>query len=98
SLFHDWLNDGRVGLHHVGILVGDFAVAERVCADAGASVLLEGTMSGGRGRFFYARMTESAPFLEVIEPAGKLLIGFEYMREAARHWDGHDPVRRAARR
>ena len=98
SIFHDWQEDGREGLHHVGILVGDIAIAERVCADAGASVLLEGTMSGSRGRFFYARTAESAPFLEVIEPAGKLLKGFEYMRETARNWDGEQPIRRAGSR
>ncbi len=94
SIFHDWQKDGREGLHHIGILVGDIAMAERACIDAGASVLLEGTMSGERGRFFYARMADSAPFLEVIEPTGKLLKGFEYMRGAARNWDGRDPVRR----
>lgn len=95
SIFQSWQKDGREGLHHVGILVGDIAMAERVCADAGASVLLEGAMSGERGRFFYAQMAESAPYLEVIEPTGKLLKGFEYMREAARNWDGCDPIRRA---
>ncbi len=95
SIFHDWQKEGREGLHHVGILVGDIAMAEKVCVDAGASVLLEGTMSGGRGRFFYARMADFAPFLEVIEPSSKLLAAFEFMREAARNWDGRDPVRRA---
>lgn len=94
SIFLDWQKDGREGLHHIGILVGDIAMAERVCADAGATVLLEGTMAGGRGRFFYAGMAEPAPFLEVIEPTGKLLKGFEYMRDAARNWDGRDPIRR----
>lgn len=97
SIFHDWQKEGREGLHHIGILVGDIAAAERGCADAGASILLEGTMSGDRGRFFYARMAGPAPFLEVIEPGSKLLKSFEYMRAAARNWDGYDPIRRAGR-
>ena len=98
SIFHDWQKDGREGLHHVGILVGDIAMAERVCADAGAAVVLDGTMHGGRGRFFYAQTAGPAPFLEVIEPAGKLLAAFGHMREAARNWDGRDPVRRVSSR
>ena len=96
SIFHSWRKDGREGLHHVGILVGDIAMAERVCIGAGASVLLEGTMHNERGRFFYARTAESAPFLEVIEPSGRLLKSFAHMREAARSWDGRDPIRRAS--
>ena len=98
SIFRDWQKDGREGLHHVGILVGDIAMAERVCAGAGAPVELDGTMQGGRGRFFYARMAEPAPFLEVIEPGSKLLAAFRHMREAARTWDGRDPVRRVSSR
>ena len=54
--------------------------------------------TGGRGRFFYARTAGPAPFLEVIEPGSKLLAAFGHMREAARTWDGRDPVRRVSSR
>ncbi len=94
SIFLPWQEEGREGLHHLGVLVGDLARARTVCLGAGATIVQEGAMPKGRGRFFYAQLDGLPPLIEVIEPHSSLLRRFAFMREAARNWDGSDPVRR----
>lgn len=97
SIYLPWQQEGREGLHHLCILVGDLEMARETCARAGAAIVQEGTMPKARGSFLYAQMKESEPLVEIIQPSGALLRAFAVMREAARGWDGSDPVRRSGR-
>jgi catechol 2,3-dioxygenase-like lactoylglutathione lyase family enzyme len=94
SIYTSWLREGRQGLHHVCIVADDMAHARKVCADAGAAVEQEAILPGG-GEVIYVN-TGGGPgtLVEIVKPPEGLLAAFEMFREAARSWDGTDPVRR----
>jgi hypothetical protein len=81
-------------LHHSCILTDDIARARRIALDAGATLLVEARV-GADGAVFYAD-TGNGPgsIVEVLQPATGSEGLFAMIREAARGWDGSDPVRR----
>ncbi len=94
SIYKAWRDGGHEGLHHVCILVDDMAHARAVCADAGASVAQEGLVPNG-GEVIYVD-TGGGPgtMVEILKPGPGSREFFAMMRDAARGWDGSDPVRR----
>jgi catechol 2,3-dioxygenase-like lactoylglutathione lyase family enzyme len=94
SIYKTWRDEGREGLHHVCILVEDMAEARRVCAEAGARVRQEAKVPGG-GEVIYVD-TGGGPgtMVEILKPAPGGRAFFDMMRQAARGWDGADPIRR----
>ena len=94
SIYKTWRDEGREGVHHVCILVDDMAEARRICAAAGAEVVQEGTLQGG-GEVIYVD-TGGGPgtMVEILKSAPGGPAFFAHMREAARGWDGSDPIRR----
>jgi hypothetical protein len=93
SIYKAWRDEGREGLHHVCILVGDMAVARAACASSGAAVAQEGMLAGG-GEVIYVD-TGGGPgtMVEILQPGPGTAGFFAMMREAARGWDGRDPLR-----
>ncbi len=81
-------------LHHSCILTDDIARARHIALDAGATLLVEARV-GADGAVFYAD-TGNGPgsIVEVLQPATGSEGMFAMIREAARGWDGSDPVRR----
>jgi hypothetical protein len=67
--------------------------ARAVCTKAGAQVLQEGKVPGG-GEVIYVD-TGGGPgtMVEILKPAPGGHEFFAFMRQAARDWDGTDPVR-----
>ena len=94
SIYKAWRDEGREGLHHVCILVDDMEKARAVCAKAGASVAQEGKVQGG-GEVIYVD-TGGGPgtLVEILKPGPGTPAFFGMIREAARGWDGQDPLRR----
>jgi hypothetical protein len=94
SIYKTWRDEEREGLHHVCILVDDMAHARAVCARAGAVVAQEGCLPAG-GEVIYVD-TGGGPgtMVEIFKPGPGGRDFFAMMREAARGWDGLDPVRR----
>ena len=94
SIYKTWRDEGREGLHHVCILVDDMAKARAAARDAGASVAQEARVPGG-GEVIYVD-TGGGPgtMVEILKPAPGGREFFAMMREAARNWDGREPVRR----
>jgi len=94
SIYKAWRDDGHEGLHHVCILVDDMAHARDVCAAAGAQVAQEGLVSGG-GEVIYVD-TGGGPgtLVEMLKPGPGGPAFFAMIREAARGWDGSEPLRR----
>ena len=94
SIYKAWRDAGREGLQHVCILVDDMAHARAVCAAAGAEVAQEGKVTGG-GEVIYVD-TGGGPgtMVEILEPGPNTRGFFAMMREAARGWDGSNPLRR----
>ena len=94
SIYAAWRQAGREGLHHVCILVDDMAAARAAVAAAGGQVEQEAKVPGG-GEVIYVD-TGGGPgtMVEILKPAPGGRDFFAFMREAARTWDGSDPVRK----
>jgi catechol 2,3-dioxygenase-like lactoylglutathione lyase family enzyme len=94
SIYKAWRDQSQEGLHHVCILVDDMALARAVCAEAGAEVVQEAHVPGG-GEVIYADAGGGpGTLVEILKPGPGSRAFFAMMREAARGWDGSDPLRR----
>lgn len=92
SIYKEFLDEGREGLHHVCILVDDMGCARDVCRGIGAEILQEGRLAGGEVIYVDSGGGPGA-IVEILEISEDGRQGFAMMREAARTWDGLDPVR-----
>jgi methylmalonyl-CoA/ethylmalonyl-CoA epimerase len=94
SIYKAWRDEGCEGVHHVCILVDDMDLARDVCAQAGAVVVQQGKVAGG-GEVIYVD-TGGGPgtMVEILKTGAGGREFFGMMRDAARGWDGTDPVRR----
>jgi catechol 2,3-dioxygenase-like lactoylglutathione lyase family enzyme len=94
SIYKAWRDAGHEGLQHVCILVDDMAHARAVCAQAGAVVAQEGFVAGG-GEVIYVD-TGGGPgtMVEILKPGPGSRDFFGMIRDAARGWDGSEPLRR----
>lgn len=92
SLWREFLDEGREGLQHVAYWTDDF---DRVHAEATAAGYREahgGVLNGGRFTYFETDVPGGyAVELSEQSPAKRAFFGA--IREAARDWDGSDPVR-----
>lgn len=93
SMYRDFLAAGREGLQHVGTLTEQMDADMERLRRAGYQIAQSGSV--GRGRFAYYE-TEAHPgtvveLIEMIEPTRVL---FKSIEDAARGWDGSDPIRR----
>jgi methylmalonyl-CoA/ethylmalonyl-CoA epimerase len=92
SIYKAWRDAGHEGLHHVCLLTEDFDAARKACA--GMRIEQEGKVAGG-GEVIYVD-TGGGPgtMVEILRTAPGGREFFAMMREAARTWDGTDPVRK----
>ncbi|MET0546615.1 MAG: VOC family protein [Caulobacterales bacterium] len=94
SLYNgDYARNGEV-LHHTCVLTHDIAAARAIVDGAGAKVLVDAKV-GADGHVLYVD-TGAGPgsIVEILQPASGSDALFAMMREAARNWDGADPVRK----
>lgn len=83
----------RDRLHHVCVFVDSIAEARRACAEAGAEVIVEGKV-GEDGEVIYVDPGQGPGFvIEYLQPMAGSEGLFQMMKDAARDWDGSDPVR-----
>ena len=92
SIHTDWKRAGRQGLQHVCVLVDDMAHARATCAAAGATVLQELFLDETEA-IYVAPGDSSELLVEILRPSQAVLGLFSMIREAARNWDGSEPVR-----
>lgn len=92
SIYKSWRDSGQEGLHHVCLLVDDIMEARAVFATADATIEQEVFMDGAEA--FYAD-TGGGPgtMVEVLQPSPDFRGLFTLMRDAARDWDGSEPLR-----
>jgi methylmalonyl-CoA/ethylmalonyl-CoA epimerase len=80
-------------LHHICIFVDSIADARRACAEAGAEILVEGKV-GDSGEVIYVDAGGGpGHVIELLQPMAGSEGLFDMMRDAARTWDGSDPLR-----
>lgn len=92
SIYKSWLDAGHEGLHHVCLVVDDIAHARAVCDRAGAKLEQEIFLDGGEAIYVD---TGGGPgtIVEILQPAPEFAALCDMMRDAAKDWDGKDPVR-----
>lgn len=81
-------------LHHVCLLVDDIADARAVCAATQAEILVEAKVQGGGAVLYADPGGGPGSVVELLQPAPGTREVFAMIRDAARGWDGRDPLRR----
>lgn len=83
----------RDRLHHICIMVESIEDARRACAEAGAEIIVEGQV-GEDGAVIYADFGGGPGHLvEMLQPMSGSEGLFDMIRQAARDWDGSEPLR-----
>lgn len=83
----------RDRLHHVCVFVESIAEARAACAEAGAQVIVEGKV-GADGEVIYVDPGQGpGHVIEYLQPLSGTEGLFQMMKDAARDWDGSDPIR-----
>ncbi|WP_353204730.1 VOC family protein [Sphingomonas sp.] len=83
----------RDRLHHICIFVEDMKATRTACAQAGAEVIVEGKV-GADGEVIYVDPGQGpGHIIEFLQPVSGSQALFQMMKEAARNWDGTDPIR-----
>jgi len=81
-------------LHHVCITVDDIGEARRVCADAGAEIIVEGKV-GEDGEVIYVDFGGGpGHVVEILQPMTGSAGLFQMIKDAGKDWDGTAPLRR----
>ena len=93
SIYTDWRDRGVEGLHHVCLSVDDIHHARAVCVEAGATVVQDVFLPAGVEAFYVDTGGGPGTMVEIIAPSAEMHGLFAMMRDAARDWDGTDPVR-----
>jgi hypothetical protein len=93
TIFTDWTTGKRSGLHHGLIYSADVEVTRAELAKAGMTAAQEMRIGAGGECIFFDTGFPELPFLEVVrlDPIFDKL--FDYMKQAAREWDGTNPLR-----
>ncbi len=92
SIYTEWRNSGLEGVHHICILTDDLDHVKKVCFAAGCTLLQDGDSAPGNFAYFD---TNGGPgtMLEVLCPQPEVRAYQEHMKQAARSWDGTNPIR-----
>ena len=94
SMYRDFLAAGHEGLQHIAYWTEDFDRDLERILGLGHAVGQSGQVGGPDGRFVYLA-TEAHPgtVIELSEISGPKGAFFRHIAEAARDWDGGDPIR-----
>ncbi|MGQ2933044.1 MAG: VOC family protein [Sphingopyxis sp.] len=80
-------------LHHVCVLVDSIAAARVRCEDIGAAIIFEAPVGDTGGVIYADPGTGPGTLVELLEPQAGTRELFAMMRDAAKDWDGSEPLR-----
>ncbi|KTE04215.1 hypothetical protein ATE68_00745 [Sphingopyxis sp. H038] len=80
-------------LHHVCVLVDSIAAARVRCEDIGAEIIFEAPVGDTGGVIYADPGTGPGTLVELLEPQAGTRELFAMMRDAAKDWDGREPLR-----
>lgn len=92
SVYHEFLDAGHQGIHHVAFWADNFDDVMARAAEAGWAVVQSGD-GGGAARFAYLDMGIGGTIVEITELNAGTRGMNDQIRDAANHWDGTNPVR-----
>ena len=92
SVYKEFVDAGREGLHHFGIMTVDYQSTRQQYIDLGHQAVFEGTLAGAPLVYFdtleslghYTELWDNNDFYKDL---------FTEIENAAKDWDGADPVR-----
>ena len=93
SALRDSFAPSERGVHHVACFVDDLGAALTAQSASGYAIALEAMTANGTGFAMVDTRAELGHMLELYERA-RLAPFYAMVREAARGWDGSEPVRR----
>lgn len=94
SMFSEFLARHGEGLHHVCAETDDLAAMTARMAARGVGVLQGGqTKAGIPFAYFDTDPFDQGRVLEVVQPTPGLTRFFDRLKQAARDWDGNEPIR-----
>jgi Glyoxalase/Bleomycin resistance protein/Dioxygenase superfamily len=93
SVGRDMYAPDESGVHHHAHFVDDLDATVAIFVAQGFEVAMSARSSATEFRFIDT-VDELGHFIELYEPSPRLVGFYEMVADAARDWDGHDPVRR----
>lgn len=90
--FKEWLDAGKQGLNHVCVLADDISSAREICANAGATVLLEAEVAGGGEVIYVETGGGDGTIVEILMLPASDEDPFAMVKQAAKDWDGTVPL------
>ena len=92
SVYKEFLDAGKVGVHHFGLMPDDYAAECAKYRDLGHEAAFEATV-GGADLVYFDTVDSVGHFIELWDnnPVFKDL--FLEIENAAKGWDGKDPIR-----
>ena len=91
SLYQEFLDQGRQGIHHIGFLTNDYEGALNRAETQGLTFLMKG--QSGDMRFSYFEADRSLPLIELIDAEDSFCMLHKKVAEASVGWTGADPIR-----
>jgi catechol 2,3-dioxygenase-like lactoylglutathione lyase family enzyme len=95
SVLHDMYPEGsgRQGLHHLAILVDNLDRAEKALNDAGFPTALRASMTDGFTFLMIDTVAVLGHMIELYEKAPRMIGFYDFVRDAAKDFDGKDIIR-----
>ena len=93
SSYKEFLQESGPGLQHVAVWRPDYDDATKQFLSLGLEVLQEGSAGEGRRFAYYDTRLHAGSIMEVFELAPDSRDFFKTIRDAAKNWDGADPIR-----
>jgi hypothetical protein len=93
SVYKEFTDAGGFGLHHVGYTPHDFDAEIAKYEVLGCERALEGSLSGGTRVAYMDTRAHLGHLTEFWEETEELMGLFRLVEDAAKDWDGKDPVR-----
>jgi hypothetical protein len=94
SVYRDFLDSGKEGLHHLGFLTKDYDADLERLLKAGLKVEQSGAALNAETKWAYFESTgHPGTVMELIALSDALAQLFDMAREASIDWDGSDPMR-----
>ena len=93
SVVRDVFPPGATGLHHLAFIVDDVDATVRRLLDEGFELAMSARTPGGVEFHFIDAVAALGHMLELYPASERLLAFYAMVADAARDWDGADPVR-----
>lgn len=92
SVYKEFLDAGRVGVHHFGLMPEDYAAACAQYRALGHAAAFECTV-GGAPLTYFDTVATLGHYVELWDNSPVYKDLFMLVENAAKHWDGSNPVR-----